>query len=201
MAEEGGEATFQCVVSPGDSAVMWFRDGALLKPSQKFLISQSGSSHSLTISGLTLEDTGQITAEAEGIQSSATLRVRGEWMGPQGGPLHGLIPLQPSTASLGPAGLGDLDVSQSGGGGMGGAQGPGTYLEGDTVNCQKAHLVGEWAEVEAVQGGFLEEASSAEPHGWKWSWQPVQAEAGGGMNFTGWSQDLSWGAVAGSERE
>ncbi|XP_032190988.1 obscurin isoform X25 [Mustela erminea] len=76
VAEEGGEATFQCVVSPGDSAVTWFRDGALLKPSQKFLISQSSSSHSLTISGLTLEDAGQITAEAEGIQSSAALRVR-----------------------------------------------------------------------------------------------------------------------------
>ncbi|VCX10388.1 unnamed protein product, partial [Gulo gulo] len=76
VAEEGGEATFQCVVSPGDSAVTWFRDGALLQPSQKFLISQSGSSHSLTISGLTLEDAGQITAEAEGVQSSAALRVR-----------------------------------------------------------------------------------------------------------------------------
>ncbi|XP_044942911.1 obscurin isoform X13 [Mustela putorius furo] len=76
VAEEGGEATFQCVVSPGDTAVTWFRDGALLKPSQKFLISQSSSSHSLTISGLTLEDAGQITAEAEGIQSSAALRVR-----------------------------------------------------------------------------------------------------------------------------
>lgn len=112
MAEEGGEATFQCVVSPGDSAVMWFREGALLQPSQKFLISQSGSSHSLTISGLTVEDAGQITAEAEGVQSSAALRVRGEWMGLQGGPLHGLVPLQPSAASLGPAGLGDLDTSQ-----------------------------------------------------------------------------------------
>ncbi|XP_045855646.1 obscurin [Meles meles] len=76
VAEEGGEATFQCVVSPGDSAVMWFREGALLQPSQKFLISQSGSSHSLTISGLTVEDAGQITAEAEGVQSSAALRVR-----------------------------------------------------------------------------------------------------------------------------
>ncbi|XP_032704376.1 obscurin [Lontra canadensis] len=76
VAEEGGEATFHCVVSPGDSAVTWFRDGALLQPSQKFLISQSGSSHSLTISGLTLEDAGQITAEAEGVQSSAALRVR-----------------------------------------------------------------------------------------------------------------------------
>ncbi|XP_045659965.1 obscurin isoform X26 [Ursus americanus] len=76
VAEEGREATFQCVVSPGDAAVTWFRDGALLQPSEKFLISQSGAGHSLTICSLTLEDAGQITAEAESVQSSAALRVR-----------------------------------------------------------------------------------------------------------------------------
>ncbi|XP_077923838.1 obscurin-like [Halichoerus grypus] len=76
VAEEGREATFQCVVSPGDAAVTWFRDGALLQPSEKFLIAQSGAGHSLTISGLTLEDAGEITAEAEGVKSSAALRVR-----------------------------------------------------------------------------------------------------------------------------
>uniref|UniRef100_A0A8I3WL30 Obscurin n=1 Tax=Callithrix jacchus TaxID=9483 RepID=A0A8I3WL30_CALJA len=76
VAEEGREATFQCVVSPSDVAVVWFRDGALLQPSEKFAISQSGASHSLTISSLVLEDAGQITAEAEGASSSAALRVR-----------------------------------------------------------------------------------------------------------------------------
>nr|XP_025844503.1 obscurin [Vulpes vulpes] len=76
VAEEGGEATFQCVVSPSDAAVSWFRDGTLLQPSEKFLISQSGASHSLTVCSLTLEDSGQITVEAEGVLSSAALRVR-----------------------------------------------------------------------------------------------------------------------------
>ncbi|XP_033053407.1 obscurin isoform X44 [Trachypithecus francoisi] len=76
VAEEGCKATFQCVVSPSDAAVVWFRDGALLQPSEKFAISQSGASHSLTISGLVLEDAGQITVEAEGVSSSAFLRVR-----------------------------------------------------------------------------------------------------------------------------
>uniref|UniRef100_A0A2K5ZW44 non-specific serine/threonine protein kinase n=1 Tax=Mandrillus leucophaeus TaxID=9568 RepID=A0A2K5ZW44_MANLE len=76
VAEEGCEATFQCVVSPSDAAVVWFRDGALLQPSEKFAISQSGTSHSLTISSLVLEDAGQITVEAEGVSSSAVLRVR-----------------------------------------------------------------------------------------------------------------------------
>ncbi|XP_071075350.1 obscurin isoform X4 [Desmodus rotundus] len=76
VAEEGREATFQCVVTPSDAAVTWFRDGAQLQPSEKFLISQSSTSHSLTISGLDLEDAGEITAEAEGVTSSAVLRVR-----------------------------------------------------------------------------------------------------------------------------
>ncbi|XP_060272145.1 obscurin isoform X42 [Ovis aries] len=76
VAEEGCEATFQCVVTPSDVAVTWFRDGVQLQPGEKFLISQKGASHSLTILSLALEDAGQVTAEAEGIQSTAALRVR-----------------------------------------------------------------------------------------------------------------------------
>lgn len=83
VAEEGREATFQCVVSPSDAVVTWFLDGAQLQPSEKFLISQSGTSHSLTILGLALEDAGQITAEAEGVTSKAALRVRGALCGGQ----------------------------------------------------------------------------------------------------------------------
>ena len=85
VAEEGSEATFQCVVTPSDVAVTWFRDGVQLQSSEKFLISQKGASHSLTILSLALEDAGQVTAEAEGIQSTAALRVRGELVGRQGG--------------------------------------------------------------------------------------------------------------------
>lgn len=77
VAEEGCEATFQCVVSPGDALVTWFREGAQLQPSSKFVIAQNGGSHSLTISSLTLEDAGQISVEAEGVTSTAALRVRG----------------------------------------------------------------------------------------------------------------------------
>lgn len=105
VAEEGQEATFQCVVSPSDAAVRWFRDGALLQPSEKFLISQSGASHSLTILGLTLDDPGQITAEAEGVSSAAALRVRGTWEGLPGG----LVRKPLSDANLCPAGSGDLE--------------------------------------------------------------------------------------------
>lgn len=81
VAEEGQEVTFQCVVTPSDAAVLWFRDGTQLQPSEKFRMSQSGASHTLTISGLVLEDAGQIAAEAEGVTSSAALRVRGAGAG------------------------------------------------------------------------------------------------------------------------
>lgn len=83
VAEEGREATFQCVVTPSDAAITWFRDGVQLQPSEKFLMSQSGASHSLTILSLVLEDAGLITAEAEGVTSVATLRVRGASVGRQ----------------------------------------------------------------------------------------------------------------------
>ncbi|MBZ3888895.1 Obscurin [Sciurus carolinensis] len=76
VVEEGCEATFQCVVSPSDAAVTWRLDGTQLQPSEKFLMSQSGASHSLTISGVALEDAGQISVESEGASSSAALRVR-----------------------------------------------------------------------------------------------------------------------------
>lgn len=78
VAEEGQEATFQCVVSPSDVAVVWHKDGTQLLPSEKFVMAQSGATCSLTILGLTLEDAGHVTVEAEGASSSATLRVRGE---------------------------------------------------------------------------------------------------------------------------
>lgn len=78
VAEEGQEATFQCVVSPSDAAVMWYKDGTQLQPSEKFVMVQSGASRSLTILNLTLEDAGHVTVEAEGASSSAALRVRGK---------------------------------------------------------------------------------------------------------------------------
>ncbi|KAM4869534.1 LOW QUALITY PROTEIN: obscurin-like [Urocitellus parryii] len=76
VAEEGCEATFQCVVSPSDAVVTWHRDGSQLQPSEKFLISQTGASHSLTISSVAMEDAGQVTVESEGATSSAALGVR-----------------------------------------------------------------------------------------------------------------------------
>ncbi|XP_013365188.1 PREDICTED: obscurin [Chinchilla lanigera] len=76
VAEEGGEAIFECAVSPKDAEVQWFRDGAPLRPDGKFVVSQSGACRSLTVKGLALEDAGEIAARAEGASCCAALRVR-----------------------------------------------------------------------------------------------------------------------------
>ncbi|XP_042333180.1 obscurin isoform X8 [Sceloporus undulatus] len=75
VAEEGKEAVFKCVVSPADAAVTWSRNGTKIEASKKYVISQKDSNHSLTITDLTLKDSGEISAEVEGVQSKANLKV------------------------------------------------------------------------------------------------------------------------------
>uniref|UniRef100_A0A8C3F8R5 Obscurin, cytoskeletal calmodulin and titin-interacting RhoGEF n=1 Tax=Chrysemys picta bellii TaxID=8478 RepID=A0A8C3F8R5_CHRPI len=76
VSEEGKEATFKCTVSPNDAAVTWHRNGVKIEASKKHVISQKDTNHSLTITDLTLEDAAEISANAEGVESKATLTVR-----------------------------------------------------------------------------------------------------------------------------
>uniref|UniRef100_A0A8U7MNR6 Obscurin, cytoskeletal calmodulin and titin-interacting RhoGEF n=1 Tax=Corvus moneduloides TaxID=1196302 RepID=A0A8U7MNR6_CORMO len=76
VSEEGKEAVFKCTVSPSDAVVTWLRNGAKIEASKKYVISQKDTNHSLTITDLTLEDAAEITASAEGVESTAKLRVR-----------------------------------------------------------------------------------------------------------------------------
>ncbi|KAM6148397.1 obscurin [Erethizon dorsatum] len=76
VAEEGGEATFECAVSPEDAEVVWFWGSAPLQPGGRFMVSQSGAHRSLTVRGLALEDAGEVTVHAEGASCCAALRVR-----------------------------------------------------------------------------------------------------------------------------
>ncbi|XP_059694276.1 obscurin isoform X5 [Haemorhous mexicanus] len=76
VTEEGKEAVFKCTVSPSDAVVTWLRNGAKIEASKKYVISQKDTNHSLTITDLTLEDAAEITASAEGVESTANLRVR-----------------------------------------------------------------------------------------------------------------------------
>ncbi|XP_010016327.1 PREDICTED: obscurin-like, partial [Nestor notabilis] len=76
VSEEGKEAVFKCTVSPSDAMVTWLRNGVKIEASKKCVISQKDANHSLTITDLTLEDAAEISANAEGVKSTANLRVR-----------------------------------------------------------------------------------------------------------------------------
>ncbi|XP_010118188.1 PREDICTED: obscurin-like, partial [Chlamydotis macqueenii] len=76
VSEEGKEAVFKCTVSPSDAVVTWLKNGVQIEASKKYVISQKDTNHSLTITDLTLEDAAEISANAEGVESRASLRVR-----------------------------------------------------------------------------------------------------------------------------
>ncbi|XP_038278473.1 obscurin-like protein 1 [Dermochelys coriacea] len=69
-------ATFQLELSHADVPGMWMRDGIRVKPSRTCRVSTTGCVHSLTLLGLTLEDSGTVTFTADTLRSSARLTVR-----------------------------------------------------------------------------------------------------------------------------
>ncbi|XP_029139630.1 obscurin [Protobothrops mucrosquamatus] len=75
IAEEGKEAVFECTVSPSDAAVRWSHRGTPVEASKKYAVSHRDVHHSLIITALTVQDSGEVTAEAEGEESRAHLRV------------------------------------------------------------------------------------------------------------------------------
>ncbi|KAM4688626.1 obscurin [Discoglossus pictus] len=76
VAEEGAEVTFKCTISLDDAEVTWYRNGATIQKSKKYIINKKGLIHSLTISDLNMQDAAEITAESEGVKTKATLKVR-----------------------------------------------------------------------------------------------------------------------------
>lgn len=75
-AMEGRDATFKCSVTPADVSVKWFRDGIPVLAGPKFKITHEGTSHTLTVTNISKEDAGEITADAEGKVSKANLQVQ-----------------------------------------------------------------------------------------------------------------------------
>lgn len=78
IAEEGKEVVFECTVSPSDVVVRWSHRGTPVEASEKYVVSHRDVHHSLTITELTVQDSGEVTAKAEGEESRAHLRVEGE---------------------------------------------------------------------------------------------------------------------------
>ncbi|XP_064165966.1 obscurin-like protein 1 isoform X9 [Anguilla rostrata] len=69
-------ATFEVELSHDNVEGVWQKDGVRLKPSSRWRPSAKGRLHSLTLSGLTLEDSGTVAFTAETARTSARLTVR-----------------------------------------------------------------------------------------------------------------------------
>ncbi|XP_061214612.1 obscurin-like protein 1 isoform X7 [Neopsephotus bourkii] len=73
---EGEDATFKCLVSPEDVAVAWQLNGQPVVPGERLLVTRSGLCHSLHLRQCQLGDAGTVTANAEGLVSTARLSVQ-----------------------------------------------------------------------------------------------------------------------------
>ncbi|KAI1899478.1 hypothetical protein AGOR_G00062210 [Albula goreensis] len=69
-------ASFEVELSHSNVEGVWQKDGIRLKPNNHWRVSANGRVHSLTLSNLTLEDTGTIAFSAESVKTSARLTVK-----------------------------------------------------------------------------------------------------------------------------
>ncbi|KAF5903930.1 obscurin isoform X3, partial [Clarias magur] len=76
VANEGKDAIFKCSVTPADVSLRWMFNDVPITSGTKFKIAHGGTSHSLTIVGVTLEDMGEVSVDAEGKVCKATLQVQ-----------------------------------------------------------------------------------------------------------------------------
>lgn len=71
-------ASFEVELSHTDVEGIWQKDGIRLKPNNQFRVSANGFVHGLTLSNLSMEDTGTIVFSAEGVRTTARLTVKGK---------------------------------------------------------------------------------------------------------------------------
>ncbi|XP_044043065.1 obscurin-like protein 1a [Siniperca chuatsi] len=69
-------ASFEVELSHTDVEGIWQKDGIRVKPNNQWRVSTNGRVHSLTLSNLTVEDTGTIVFSAEGVRTTARLTVK-----------------------------------------------------------------------------------------------------------------------------
>ncbi|XP_039998072.1 obscurin-like protein 1a [Xiphias gladius] len=69
-------ASFEVELSHTEVEGIWQKDGIRVKPNNQWRVSTKGQVHSLTLSNLTLEDTGTIVFSAEGVRTAARLTVK-----------------------------------------------------------------------------------------------------------------------------
>ncbi|CAM9153962.1 unnamed protein product, partial [Lampetra planeri] len=72
-------ASFEVELSHTDVEGVWQKDGLRVKANNQWRVSTNGRVHGLTLSNLTLEDTGTIVFSAEGVRTTARLTVMGKY--------------------------------------------------------------------------------------------------------------------------
>ncbi|XP_035026918.2 obscurin isoform X44 [Hippoglossus stenolepis] len=75
-ATEGGKVTLSCETSSPDCKVAWCKGSSELAHGEKYTIEQGGTTHSLVIHKLKVEDSGEYTSHAGDKKSTATLTVK-----------------------------------------------------------------------------------------------------------------------------
>lgn len=76
VANEGKDAIFKCSVTPANVTLKWRFNNVAVAAGPKYKIAHGGTSHSLTITEVTLQDVGEISVDAEGKVCKATLQVQ-----------------------------------------------------------------------------------------------------------------------------
>ncbi|XP_035533527.1 obscurin-like protein 1a [Morone saxatilis] len=69
-------ASFEVELSHTDVEGIWQKDGIRVKPNNQWRVSTNGRIHGLTLSNLTLEDTGTIVFSGEGVRTTARLTIK-----------------------------------------------------------------------------------------------------------------------------
>ena len=75
--QEGEDVTFICQVSDEKAPVTWLKDGSKLEPSDKYVVKQDGTKHSLLIKNATLDDRAVYAVKVKDKESDAPLFVEG----------------------------------------------------------------------------------------------------------------------------
>ncbi|XP_062259632.1 obscurin isoform X2 [Platichthys flesus] len=75
-ATEGGKVTLSCETSSPDCKVTWRKGSSELAHGEKYTIEQGGTTHTLVIHKLKVEDSGEYTSHAGDKKSTATLTVK-----------------------------------------------------------------------------------------------------------------------------
>lgn len=75
--KEGNAARFELELSHENVPITWYKNETKLHPSRVVLIHVDGKKHILELKDVTLDDTCQIKAEANGVSTTANLMVLG----------------------------------------------------------------------------------------------------------------------------